>query len=222
MNHQFGGRLFIDSGRLDIAAMIREDVLSSRTDVLDIGCGVGRLATALTGVLNTGKYFGLDVDQTSIRSCQGNPLFRGREFYFDHIDFYTTVYNPSGGIDSTSGVLPMDDKSVDLIVAMSVFTHMFSKECENYAAEMLRIIRPHGAILVTAFVLDQDGSDLGFPHKSEDGSFRNAAKTRKAVAHNPQDFSRWFGNDVSILRGQWHSRGVAQAPRGQDWVLVRR
>src|SRR5687767_4084806 len=62
MNYQLGGRLFVDDGRADVLALVREGVLTPSTDVLDVGCGVGRFATAVASVLVSGSYTGIDVD----------------------------------------------------------------------------------------------------------------------------------------------------------------
>jgi len=221
MRHQFGGRLFLDSGRADVAALVKQGVLSSRTDVLDIGCGVGRLTTALVDVLESGTYIGLDVDQPSIQSCTQNLLFREPTFHFEHLDAASELYNPSGGEDSRSISLPLATASRDLIVAMSLFTHLFTKECENYAREMLRILRPGGAIVVTALLIDPDSPVGDFRHDVNGAHVSAKNMPRKGVAYTRQDVTRWFGPDHMLLRGRWHADGVFEAPRQQDWVVVR-
>src|SRR5690349_1101666 len=43
--------------------------LEPTSDVVDIGCGIGRIARPLAGYLTTGSYAGFDVDPRGIAWC---------------------------------------------------------------------------------------------------------------------------------------------------------
>ena len=155
------GACFAKSGKADVDELIRQNLVSSTTAVCDIGCGVGRLATSLLKDSNIGSYLGLDIDRPSIDSALANPLFRDDpRFSFEHIDFASDLYNPGGEMDASSRMLPIETDSSDLVIGLSLFTHLFNDECENYASEMLRILRGGGAIVVSGFLVGP--ADVGF------------------------------------------------------------
>src|SRR2546422_9974162 len=54
--------------------------------VLDLGCGVGRVAVALAGYLGArGSYGGIDVHKGSIRICQDNIRQKLGNFQFTRV-----------------------------------------------------------------------------------------------------------------------------------------
>ena len=220
LTSQFGGHRFLADGRVDVTALETLSILTSRSSVLDIGCGVGRLATALAHNSHSGGYVGLDIDLPSIDSCMRNPLYHSRGFHFIHADIGNELYNPSGTLVSTSEILPLASASADLVVAMSLFTHLFADECQHYANEMIRVLRPNGAIVVTAFVLGIDETGDGFPYTVRNTPVLSKAAPRKAMAHDWRAFTSWFGSDAKMLRGSWHGHGTTEAPRSQDWIIA--
>ena len=50
--------------------------------VLDVGCGVGRMARALTGYLTSGEYEGFDIMRASVSWCNVNISPRFPNFHF--------------------------------------------------------------------------------------------------------------------------------------------
>src|SRR4026209_2090482 len=67
--------------------------LQPHEDVLDVGCGVGRVALALSGFL-TGRYEGFDVDPALIAWCP-QPIALPN-FGFTHVDLFNQSYTPRG------------------------------------------------------------------------------------------------------------------------------
>ena len=67
------------------------DLCSMRPDerVLDVGCGLGRMALPLTGYLRGGgRYDGFDVDAVSVRWCASHLTPKFPHFRFLHADIY--------------------------------------------------------------------------------------------------------------------------------------
>jgi len=61
--------------------------------VLEIGCGCGRIATALKYYLKEpGSFYGMDVVQELI--YHANKLLNSPQFNFLHINLYSEYYNP--------------------------------------------------------------------------------------------------------------------------------
>ena len=135
--------------------------LEPTSAILDLGCGIGRCAVPLTGYLHSyGQYRGLDVDAKAIKWCQERITKRYRNFIFAPLDVYSSIYNPAGKTKASEILLPCSDRSFDLVIAMSLFSHLFVDEAANYFKECLRILRPGGKMLFTAYVLNKESEEL--------------------------------------------------------------
>jgi SAM-dependent methyltransferase len=140
--------------------------------VLDIGCGVGRMAIPLTQYLTPGVagYDGVDIVAAGITWCRETISARYPDFRFHHLDQSHPLYNPNGTVTTTASRLPFDDHRFDFIFLTSVITHLSLPEVGFYAAEIARLLAPGGRALVTAFLmnppargaLEQGGGRLPF------------------------------------------------------------
>ena len=143
-------------GRAWVTIIESEAGLRGDARILDIGCGPGRLAAALTARLDGGSYEGFDVDRPSIGWCQqaitpGNPNFR-----FQIADIYNASYNPEGSQDPANYRFPFPDSDFDLALAMSVFTHLTPTDTEQYLREAARVLRPGGRLVATFFLVNDE------------------------------------------------------------------
>ncbi|MBP1690868.1 MAG: methyltransferase domain protein [Bacteroidetes bacterium] len=143
-------KLFIDIGGL------------KRTDaVLDVGCGVGRMAIPLTSWLDaTARYEGFDITPEEIRWCQKHITPRFPNFHFRHSDVYSHVYNPTAKTRASEYRFPFGDAMFDFVFLTSVFTHMLPADLENYLAEIARVLKPGGRSFITYFLLNNESREL--------------------------------------------------------------
>jgi SAM-dependent methyltransferase len=113
--------------------------------VLDIGCGMGRLAVALTSYLNAiGSYEGFDIVPRGIKWCNDNIASRYPSFHFTLADVYNKEYHPTGRLEPSEYRFPYADETFDLAVLASVFTHMLPGDTEHYIAEISRVLTKGG------------------------------------------------------------------------------
>ena len=125
--------------------------------VLDVGCGIGRMAIPLTETLGPeGSYDGFDVVEAAIRWCRRNITRRHPNFRFTVVEARNGVYRPRGREDASSVRFPYADASFDVVLLASVFTHMRTPAVAHYLGEIRRVLRPDGRALVTAFLLDDE------------------------------------------------------------------
>lgn len=91
--------------------------------VLDIGCGVGRVALSLTRYLQPpGTYDGFDIVRPAIRWCRRAITPRHPSFRFHWANVYNANYNWRG-IPAARYRFPFSDGSFDFTFATSVIWH---------------------------------------------------------------------------------------------------
>ena len=164
---------FIALGDRFVETLTEHAGLRDDSRVLDIGCGYGRLPHALRRNGFAGTYLGIDVLKKHVRWCSkrlGEPRFR-----FRHADIKNERYNPSGSL--AVGDLDLGDERFDVIVAFSVFTHMWPEDVEAYFRLASSVLAPDGRLAATFFVLDhvwhrladEDRVALKMPFEREPG-----------------------------------------------------
>jgi len=134
--------------------------LAPEHHVLDIGCGIGRMAIPLTKYLNEkGSYDGFDIVKKGIDWCNINISSHYKNFSFTCVDLKNDLYK-SEGDKASHFVFPYADNSFDFIILTSVFTHMMPDEIKQYCAEISRVLKKGGICFATFCVLDEDSEKL--------------------------------------------------------------
>jgi SAM-dependent methyltransferase len=132
--------------------------------VLEIGCGLGRIAYPLRYLLGReGSYDGFDVCEYKIRFLEGTFTRAHPNFRFAWADVRNTEYNPGGRAAAVTYTFPYPDGRFDLVFAASVFTHMAPDTAERYIAETTRVLRPGGRCVFSFFLLDNYDPDRARP-----------------------------------------------------------
>ncbi len=146
---------FIASGEAFLGNFLIPRAGLQRSDVfLDVGCGNGSVARALTAYLQPpGRYEGLDVHADTVKWLQdhyaGWPAFR-----FTHANVFNKMYNPGGTVLAAEYRLPYADATFTQALLKSVFTHMHPRDVRHYLQELGRVIRPGGRAFITYFLLN--------------------------------------------------------------------
>jgi SAM-dependent methyltransferase len=203
---------FLATGDELLALMHERGGLTPSRRVLDVGCGIGRVARTLAAVLDPaqgGAYVGFDPVAEAIAWCGKRypPHFR-----FVHADLRNAMYNPDGAVEPTAYRFPVDDGWATLVVATSVFTHLDAAETEHYLAEVRRALAPGAVAMLTFFLLDDDSRA-----SIEGGRARQAFGGADAVAHERATVMQAAGA-ASVHEGRWRGgSGVSY----QDLVVAR-
>jgi SAM-dependent methyltransferase len=183
------------------------------TDLLEIGCGIGRLAYALGPWLDQGSYAGFDIAPPAIDWLNENYAPLLPNFRFDLVDVHNARYRPHTRDKAARAVFPYADDAFDFACSFSVFTHMRMPDIRTYLRELARVLRPGGQGLMTCYVLTE--ADLGVPLKSfgpfvpiDDGAYSAAPELpERAIGFAHDDFVvavREAGLDVvHDVRGRW-------------------
>lgn len=194
--------------------------------VLDVGCGIGRIARPLAGYLTLeGSYDGFDVNRDGIAWCE-RRYRRLPHFRFAHADLANRRYNPAGTQDAATFRFPYEDACFDVAVLTSVLTHLIAAEALRYLAQTRRVLAPGGRMLATLFVLDErprEHAALAFGAARDGMAVVDEALPEQAVAYEEEwllEALRDAGLDlVAIHPGAW--TGAEQGTSFQDLVIAR-
>ncbi len=201
--------------------------------VLEVGCGIGRMAVPLTRYLDGGEYEGFDVMPEAIEWCQRNISSKYPNFRFQVADIYNKEYNPRGTRRASDYEFPYEDESFEFVILTSVFTHMLPDEVSNYLSEIERVMKPGGRAMITFFLLNQESlkliesgmSTIDFPY--DFGVYRTKEKsTPEAAIAYQEDFIRnlYRENNLKIAEpiryGSWCGREAFLSL--QDIVVARK
>ena len=157
----YGGGDFKKTGKEILALLIDAGRLQPSERILDVGCGVGRVAVALTEYLQDGRYEGFDVIPEGIEWCKRQLSPKFPNFNFQLADLHNRFYNPQGRYKPEEYKFPYHDDTFDLVLLTSVFTHMLTKDMEHYISEISRVLKTNsGRCIITFFLLNEETKQL--------------------------------------------------------------
>lgn len=156
--------------------------------VLDVGCGCGQMALHLKNYLDeNGSYVGVDIHRPSINWGRKKIASRYKNFHFEHIDVRNLAYNPNGSQPAEAYRFPFADRSFDLVLLKSVFTHMRPPDVSNYLSEVSRLLKDDGRCLATFFLLNKAQAalenDLAFNYGEGEWRYVHEHSPESAIAY---------------------------------------
>ena len=192
--------------------------------VLDVGCGVGRMAVPLTGYLRSGgRYEGFDIMENVVSWCSTNITPRFPEFRFRWVQIYNKQYNPGATVKARNFRFPYEDGCFDFVFATSVFTHMFEDDIENYMKEIHRVLAPGGRCLLSWFVLTPVAKEkmaagqaaLNFIYPVQTGFTAFAKMPEAAIAFTEQTVLALYARsglpEPQFFPGNWSSAHATES-----------
>lgn len=227
---RIGGFDFVAVGE-HLASIARElGGLQPGERILDVGCGIGRLAVPLKDYLVEGEYAGFDISRRAIRWCRANIEEQRPNFHFTFADVRNRHYNRRGRVDALEFVFPYATASVDLAFASSVFTHLLPDAADRYLAEVARVLKPGGRFVGSFFLLTRQvrlrAAELSPSFRSSNTFF---------TVQDPQDPEAAIAFDEVAVREalERHGMPLEELRRGswahggeclsfQDFVLARK
>jgi SAM-dependent methyltransferase len=155
------GMTFVGSGNFVLIGnkffyhIVETTNISDSEKILDIGCGIGRIARPFSGFLSSnGEYQGFDIIDYGINWCKRNYR-KYNNFKFDCFPLKNDLYNLESGAKAEDFEFPYDKNKFGLVILISVFTHMQKEEVVNYFRQISRVLKPGGYCYVSFFLLNR-------------------------------------------------------------------
>lgn len=125
-----------------------------KSNVLDVGCGDGRVSAAFARHDFNGRYFSFDINIERVDALQ--RLFKEKDnFEFKHSNIFHTYYNSQGKQNAEQYKFEYSDGVMDLAFLNSICTHMKFSVITNYLKECYRVTALGGKMWVTFYVIDE-------------------------------------------------------------------
>ena len=229
---------FAATGGLLLEALRDSAGLTPSSHLLDVGCGIGRLAIPAAGFLDAeGGYEGIDIVPDGIEWCRANVSGPHGNVNFTLADVYNKEYHPKGRMKASEYTFPFADDTFDVAVLISVFTHMLPEEVNRYLSELARVLKPGGRAFISYFLLSPETEALlesssvqrRFRHRVGEAYVASVKVPELAVGYRESYIrelyaEHGFAADPEVFYGAWSGRrGHWPADSGlgdQDTVIA--
>lgn len=202
-------------------------------NILDVGCGYGRLAYGLRRQEYCGKYEGFDILMPHIDWLNDNFIdSRGGAYSFRHVNIYNERYNPKGNALATV-TLPYATGEFDTLVSLSVFTHLYEDDLSVYFKRLAELVGEGGIWVATffsipeGFSLDSSQEGATFPltkQISQNAYIHDPKEPLFVIAYNEAFLLKMFAKEgfeiISQRKGRWLTND--NALELQDWFVLRK
>ncbi len=224
---------FVDAGNTFLKNFLDTCNLQRHHHILDVGCGIGRVARPLAGFLEQGgRYEGFDIVREGIDWCKKHYLDYSN-FSFKYVPLHNDLYNLSSELPAKAFRFPYPDQDFDLVVFTSVFTHMQPEAVKNYLDETFRVLKPGGHCFATFFLitktsesyLDQSPNSF-FPYRYDDYFLHNNRVKDANIAYRYAYIKRMVEQSgltvKSFHEGWWAGKNQEACMNFQDVLIMTR
>lgn len=188
----FNGHVnFIQAGSQCWLTFLSRKYCSSSSDVVELGCGCGRIARALRDPSwdrwFEGTYVGVDIDREMIEYCREN--FPAGRFEFVLSPHKSATYSSDNLCVASETAWDFSiaaPESKDFVYSISLFSHLLEAEVFDYLRETYRILRPGGVMYMTFFCLEyvELGRRWTFEHRRGNAYLESEQYPEAAVAYH--------------------------------------
>jgi SAM-dependent methyltransferase len=212
---------FIHAGNHMWLMFLSRKYCTSKSDLVELGCGCGRIARPLRDPRwdpwFDGTYVGVDIDSEMIDYCRSN--FPKDRFQFILSPHRSSIYSHSNSHDAQektpSKLFIANEQSKDFIYSLSLYTHLLETEVIEYVQESYRILRTGGIMFMTFFCIEhvERGGRWTFLHRRGNAYIESVKYPEAAVAYHEAfmiDLAKKCGfREVTITPGKAQSELVA-------------
>lgn len=226
------GMTFVGSGNFELIGdnffkhICSSTNISANSLILEIGCGIGRIARPFTTFIqDTGKYTGFDILDYGIKWCN-SKYRRFSNFSFEYYPLLNDLYNLEAKENAADFIFPYAEKSFDLILLISVFTHMQKDEVENYINQISRVLKNEGYCYASFFLTDNHTKSDFFTHNFDAYSLHDLRVKNANVAYNKDyiiNIASGAGlTPTAVFPGWWSGGNKEDAIDFQDVIVFKK
>ncbi len=165
----------------------------------------------MSQVLSPQRYVGVDIHRGMIEWCQQNLTSFDPAFEFFHHDVWNLGLGADNARQSTAP-FPVESGTFSLVIAHSVFTHLYKEQAEYYLSEISRILADDGVARTTWFLFDRTTFPMLF-------DFQVSLYVNEVDATNAVIFDwRWL-LDTFAARGLRVRHVVPAGLPGHQWEI---
>lgn len=222
-----------------VTAIEKYAKLNAGDSILDVGCGCGRIAAALTQYVD-GKshYIGIDIVPGLISFARNFITPRYPSFKFLLLNESNRSYDSWRQKGEEIGIAKLTEgvsaQSIDLAISVSLFTHLDYPSALEMLTSIYQLLKNHGRVFMTVFVLDASALE-GVEAGRTAFSFKHRTPSGKLFAEKNDDPTFAVAYDDGLLdelissagfklerrvRGYWSSGGTGET--FQDVLILRR
>jgi SAM-dependent methyltransferase len=185
--------------------------LPAKRSVLDVGCGCGRIATALTQHLGgESQYLGVDIVPGLVEFGRRFISPRFPQFKFLLLDEGNQTYDAYRS-KGTSDLARLSDAkpegSVDLAICVSLFTHLDYDPARRMLGAIRGMLAAEGQAFITFFVADGDAR-AGIESGRTGFRFSHQTPSGELFAEKTEDPTYAVGYTVEKLEQLVRSAGL--------------
>ena len=198
-NQSIGGGDYELIGRISLGVLLMEGLKPGDT-LVDLGCGTGRLAVQVIPWLGEGgRYIGIDISKTMLAHAR--------------VLIDQKIPSPSCSVQflhQTTPDFPLLDKSIDMVCAFSVFTHMEHEDNYRYLRGARRIIKDEGRFIYSCWPIELADARAIFVAQTKMDAVERWASVRNLITSRElMDTTarlagwepvRWYPGDEAHLR----------------------
>ena len=176
------------------------------SDIVELGCGCGRIARPLKGAWFQGTYVGVDIDSEMIEYCRSH--FPKERFRFVHSPHKSATYSSrrqKTAPGKSAALRIADANSKDFIFSISLYSHLLEEELLEYLQESARILRVGGIMQMTFFCMDHInlGDRWTFKRAKGNSYIENQKYPEAAVAYTENYIRKLVGEigfgEITVL-----------------------
>jgi SAM-dependent methyltransferase len=186
-----------------LAVLAKYVDLNGQRSILDVGCGCGRIAAALTQHVGSAtQYAGVDILPGLVDFARRFITSRYPNFEFLLLDESNQTYDGWRAKNAQSDLAKLSEArpagSVDLAIAVSLFTHLdFAPAVETLTA-MGHLLTKGGRAFITIFLLDPKARE-GIENGRTGFSFKHRTASGKLFAEKLEDPTYGVAHEIGQL-----------------------
>lgn len=160
--------------------------------ILDVGCGTGLVSMAAQNYIGKdGFYLGIDLNKDEIDFCKSH--YKTPNINFDYVKANNAHYSPLG--IKNNNPWNIESNSMDLVTALSVWTHLNETDAIFYFKEVSRILKNNGKAIITFFYLDDHYKSTINQRSNKPGKFHATSQMEWIFNANAYNSKNWFYPD---------------------------